>query len=340
MNSKRVIIANKFSITFLFVIFCVFASAQYKKYSFQEPKMGSPFTIIIYSTDSVNAANTAASTFKLIDTLNGIYSDYLETSELNNLCKASGNGGWMLVSEPLFAILKKARHAGEISSGSFDVTMGPVIRIWRKARDEKKLPDPDSLELARKLVSYKYIQLDTLNGGVKLRKAGMQLDLGGIAKGETAQRAYKRLCDLGFPYSLIDAGGDIVAGRAPPQIHGWKIAVNMPETEELMGRKLVIENKAVATSGDLYQYVELDGHRFSHIINPATGYALINSRNVTVIADNGGDADWLATACSILPIKHALRLIKKNPSAEVQIAVLKNNKPYFYRSPGFTSYFK
>ncbi len=319
---------------------CFVATAQYKKYSFQEPKMGSPFNIIIYSTDSLAANDAALATFNLVDTLNGIYSDYLEKSELNRLCETAGKNEWIDVSEPLFTILQKAEHASEISSGSFDVTMGPIVSLWRKARREKKLPDPESLKLARHLVSYKYIELDMLRHKVRLNKAGMQLDLGGIAKGDAAQRACTRLRELGFPYSLIDAGGDIVAGSIPPQIDGWKIAINLPETEELMSRQLNLQNKAVATSGDLYQYVELNGKNYSHIINPTNGYALTNSRNVTVIADAGDDADWLATACSILPIKKALRLIKNNASAEVQITVLKNNKPYFYRSSGFTSYFK
>lgn len=302
--------------------------------------MGSPFNILIYSIDSIQAKDAAIATFKMIDTLNEIYSDYLPESELNRLCKTSGTGVRAKVSEPLFTILQKSYHASEISFASFDVTMGPVIRLWRKARQEKKLPDNNSLKIARQLVSYKYIELDTLHRSVRLLKAGMQLDLGGIAKGETAQRAYTRLCDLGFPYSLIDAGGDIVAGMVLPHVDGWKIAINLPETDELMSQQLLLKNKAVTTSGDLYQYIELNGFRYSHIIDPATGYALTNSRNVTVIADNGTDADWLTKACSILPIKQALKLIKKNSSAEVQIAVLKNNKPYFYRSRGFTSYFK
>ncbi len=331
---------NKPATTFLFIVICFATSAQYKKYSFQQPKMGSPFNIIIYGLDSAKAENAALATFRMIDTLNEIYSDYLPDSELNMLCATSGTGKWVKVSEPLFTILKKACRSGNISSGSFDVTMSPVIRLWRTARREKRLPDKDSLIAAKKRVSYKYISLDSAQKSIRLEKAGMQLDLGGIAKGETAQRAYVRLCELGYPYSLLDAGGDIVAGNVPPQVEGWKVAINLPETEELMNQQLLLRNKAVTTSGDLYQYLELNGVRYSHIIDPATGWALTNSRNVTVIADNGTDADWLTKACSILPINKALKLIKKFPSAEVQIAILENNKPRFYRSPGFLSYFK
>ncbi len=333
-------ILNKFSITFLFVAICFGAPAQYKKYSFQQPKMGSPFNILIYSVDSIQAEGAAIATFKMIDTLNEIYSDYLPGSELNRLCKTAGAGEWVHISKPLFTILQKAYHASEISFGSFDVTMGPLIRLWRIARQEKRLPDNDSLKVAMQLVNYKYIDLDSAHRSVRLQKAGMKLDLGGIAKGETAQIAYTLLCKLGFPYSLVDAGGDMAAGKVPPQFDGWKIAINLPGTEELMNQQLSLQNRAVATSGDLYQFMELNGIRYSHIIDPATGYALTQARNVTVIAGKGSDADWLATACSILPIKKALKLIEKISSAEVQIAVLKNNKPYFYRSSGFTSYFK
>lgn len=330
---------NKPSFVFLFVVLYLSSAAQYKKYSFQQPKMGSPFNIVIYSLDSLEAERAAISAFKMIDTLNQIYSDYLPESELNKLCSTSGSGEWMKVSEPLFNILKKAYNASKISFGSFDVTVSPVVRLWRTARREKKLPKIDSLRAAKQKVSYKYIEFNATNKSVRLKKLGMQLDLGGIAKGETAQRAYLRLYELGFPYSLIDAGGDIVAGNVPPEVKGWSVAINLPESEELMDRPLLLLNKAVTTSGDLYQYLEVNGKKYSHIINPATGFALTNTRNVTVIANNGADADWLTKACSILPINKAMKLVKKFPSAEVQIAVLENNKPRFYRSPGFTTYF-
>lgn len=331
---------NKPAITVLFIAICAVTSAQYKKYSFQQPKMGSPFNIVIYSTDSLKAEESALASFKMIDTLNEIYSDYLPNSELNRLCGTSGTGKWVKVSEPLFTILQKACRASEISLGSFDITMSPVIRLWRTARREKRLPGKDSIAAAKQRTGYKFIKLDTINKSILLQKPGMQLDLGGIAKGETAQRVYNRLRENGFPFSLLDAGGDIVAGDVPPQVPGWRISINLPETEELMNQQLLLRKKAVTTSGDLYQYLEVNNVRYSHIIDPVTGWALTDSRNVTVIAGNGTDADWLTKACSILPIDKAMQLVKKFPSAEVQIALLKNNRPYFYRSPGFTSYFR
>jgi thiamine biosynthesis lipoprotein len=331
---------GKLALTFLLIVSCFVATAQYKKYSFQQPKMGSPFNIVLYSLDSFSAKEAALHAFRLIDTLNEVYSDYLPESELNRLCSTSGRGEWVKVSETLFDILQKARQAAKYSSGSFDITMSPVIRLWRTARREKRLPSKDSIAAAKSRTGYKLVKLNVINKKVRLLKPDMQLDLGGIAKGETAQRVCDRLRSLGFPYSLIDAGGDIVAGDAPPQSPGWRVGINLPESEELMNRRLIMHNNAVTTSGDLYQYLEVNGVRYSHIIDPSSGWALTNSRNVTVISTDGTKADWLTKACSILPLKKALRLISKFPSTEVQIAVLENNEPKYYRSSGFDAYFK
>ena len=316
------------------------AVGQYNKYSFQQPKMGSPFNIVIYAEDSTKAAIAAEKGFQLVDTLNQVYSDYLPNSELNQLCKSAGSGTWIKVSPLLYSILVEAKTAGRQSKGSFDITMSPVIKIWRNARRIKMLPTKDSIRLAMQKVGYRYIETDTINQMVRLSKTGMQLDLGGIAKGETAQRLYDRLKQMGFPHTLIDAGGDIVAGSTPATIPGWRVAINLPESEELMDKQLLMTNKAVTTSGDLYQYLEVNGVRYSHIINPTTGWAVTNNRNVTVIANNGTDADWLTKACTILPIKQAIKMVGKYPSAEVQIALIKKEKIYFYRSRGFAAYFK
>jgi thiamine biosynthesis lipoprotein len=322
----------------LTLIIAVPGKAQYRKFSFQQPKMGSLFNIVIYSRDSAMAANAAGQVYRLIDTLNLIYSDYLPESELNRLCASAGNNDGLKVSPELFDIVQASYRASELSWGSFDITMGPLVKLWRKARREKLLPHPDSLRAARNLVGYRLIELDSTRKTITLKKAGMQLDLGGIAKGETAQRAYARLGDLGFPHALVDAGGDVVAGSVPEGVEGWRVAMNIPGSEDILSGYLLLINQAVTTSGDLYQHVEISNRRYSHIISPFTGQALSNSRNVTVISRYGVDADWLTKACSVLPVKKALRLLNRFPLAEAQIGVLKNGKPVFSRSPGFNKY--
>ncbi len=322
-----------------FLCLSIYGAGQFQKYRFQQPKMGSPFNIVLYSTDSLAAASAATMAFRYIDTLNLIYSDYLANSELNRLGLAAGNKKWVPVSEILFDILTKAVNASRLSKGYFDVTVKPVVTLWRQARRQKKLPSTADINAAMNKVGYRYIQLDPTHRRARLTRKGMQLDLGGIAKGETAERTVQRLKKKGFAYCLVDAGGDIVAGDVPPGVVGWKIAINLPGSEQLMDKQLLLQNRAVTTSGDLYQYLEVDGKRHSHIINPKTGWALTQNRNVTVISKQGSSADWLTKACSILPVEEALNLVERYQGAAVQIAIEKNGVPFFYRSKGFYNYF-
>lgn len=329
---------------FFFNIFCCMwiahcCPAQYKKYSFWQPKMGMPFGLIIYASDSAKAAVAAEKAYALVDTLNQLYSDYLPSSELNRLCASAGSGEWVKVSAPLFNIIRTAITASSRCEGSFDITVGPLARLWRKARKEKKFPSPDSLALARQRVGYRFVLIDTLQQRICLMKKGMQLDLGGIAQGDVAQRVYELLRKAGLPHALVDASGDIVAGTTPSGVPGWKVGINLPESEALMNRSLLLQQKSVSTSGDLYQYVELNGKRYSHIIDPKTGLGVTRARNVTVIANDGITADWLTKACTLLPIPRALILAGQFPGVEVQIAILKKGKVHYYRTAGFCRYF-
>jgi thiamine biosynthesis lipoprotein len=140
--------------------------------------------------------------------------------------------------------------------------------------------------------------------------------------------------------ALADASGDIVMSEAPPGKAGWTVGINLPESEnELWDRKLELKNCAVSTSGDVYRYTIHNGKKYSHIIDPRTGYGVISQRNVTVIAKDGTTADWLATACSILSIEKALELAKKE-NAALFIATIKDEKVVICKTKNFDSYFQ
>jgi thiamine biosynthesis lipoprotein len=171
-------------------------------------------------------------------------------------------------------------------------------------------------------------------------KAGMRLDLGGIAKGYIAQKVIDFLRQEGISKALADAGGDMAMSSSVNNSKGWVIGVNIPETtDDLLPRHLILQNIAVATSGDAYQYIEHNGKKYSHIIDPRTGYGIQSQRNVTVIATNGTDADWLATACSILPIPEA-KQIAKQAGAELLITELKNGQVVYHSTEGFGRYWE
>lgn len=317
----------------------LFTHAQEKKFLFTENKMGSPFNLVLVTDDSLKAVTLARECFALVDTLNSLFSDYDSTSELSRLNAKAGKEP-MIVSSRLWNLLISSRRAWLQSKHAFDITIGPLSRLWRKARKEKRFPDSSAVAERKALVGFQQLQLHPADHSVYLPQKGMQLDLGGIAKGYAAQEVVNYLTRKGITHALADAGGDMVMSQPPPNSRGWTIGVNVPETtDDLLPEKLLLQNKAVATSGDAYQYIEHKGRRYSHIADPRTGYGISSQRNVTVIADDGALADWLATACSILSIQEAMQLVKKM-KAELLITELRNKQVVYYDSPGFKRYWK
>jgi thiamine biosynthesis lipoprotein len=313
--------------------------AQRKKYHFSESKMGSPFNIIIVSDDSLKAVKLAKASYDLVDSLNRIYSDYDATSELSRLNAQAGSAG-QKSTPALWDILVRSKQAWQRSSGAFDITVGPLSQLWRRARKEKIYPATELVEEKRKMVGFGKLLFNDKAHMLTIPQQGMRLDLGGIAKGYMAQKVIDLLRSNGIEQALADAGGDMMMSDAPSGTKGWIVGVNVPETtDELLPKKLQLKNKAVATSGDAYQYFEHDGLKYSHIIDPRTGYGITSQRNVTVISNNGTDADWLATACSILPVESAKRLAG-SMHAELLITVLDKGKVIYYSTKGFAKYWK
>ena len=330
---------------FSIIFIVVFSSTQIlyaqQKFVFEQSKMGSPFTISIFANDSVKAAKAANAAFHCADSLNQIFSDYLDSSELNRLNATSGQNRYVPIFAAMLDIVKYSLEAAEESEGSYDISMGPVVKLWRKARAEKKLPDTDSLRIALQKVGYKFIHLDTVHQAVWLEKPGMQLDLGGLGKGHVAQAALKIIQAAGFHSAMVNAGGKIVMGDAPPGRNGWRIGITLPEEkEEIMPRLLLLKNTSVATSGDVYQHLDFNGKRYSHIIDPTTGLGITTQRTVTVIARNGTISDWLSTACSVLTIDKSIALIKTFKGAAILITELRNGKLIQKSSENFKDYFE
>ncbi len=281
-----------------------------QRFTFTEPHMGTLFKIALYAPDEATAKKAARAAFDRIAELNRIMSDYLATSELMQLCKKAG-GEPVRVSAELFDILTKAQEFARLSDGAFDVSVGPVVRLWRRARRTGQLPPMDELAKAVKLVGHANIKLDAKNRTVQLLVAGMLLDLGGIAKGYAAQAALEVLRRHGIRQALVAAGGDIAIGDSPPDARGWKIGIApLKNPDGPPSHYLLLKNAAVSTSGDAEQFVEIGGKRYSHIVDPKTGIGLVGRRSVTVIAKKGTTADALATALCVLGPERGLKVIE------------------------------
>lgn len=312
-------------IVYLFFFFYTTSFAQ-TRFQYTATKMGSPFTIVFYTTDSARAEILAIGSFALVDSLNRVFSDYLADSELSRLSQSAGSGLWIPLSENLYTVLRMSRQASLKSKGAYDITIGSLSQAWRNARRAKSFPAADSIRLALKKTGYRKLLINTKAKKALLTQPGLRLDLGGIAKGYVAQEVIRFLQTAGVESALADAGGDIACSNPPPGKKGWTVGINVPENAvEILPETITLSNGAVATSGDLYQFIEHNGKRYSHIIDPRTGYGAPFQRNVTVVATDGATADWLATACSILSLQESLRLADREKAA-LLITEIQNGK--------------
>lgn len=324
---------------FFLLLFPVTVSGQLKRFQFSENKMGAPFNIIFYHADSAEAVLLSKECFSIVDSLNHIFSDYSSGSEISKLALQSSLSD-IKVSNELYEMIVFSKHAWRHSHRTFDITIGALTQLWRKAKAEKRFPSKKEIKQARDHTGFKNVGYDIFTKTISFKKHGVRFDFGGIVPGYAAQKVVEYLTSKNILNALADASGDIAMSNAPPGKKGWSIGINLPENEnELWDKKLELSDRAVSTSGDVYRYIIHNGKKYSHIIDPRTGYGVTSQRNVTVIAKDGATADWLATACSILPVKKALRLARRE-NAELLIAVLKNAKIIRYKSQNFDSYFE
>jgi thiamine biosynthesis lipoprotein len=283
------------------------------RFEFVEAHMGCSFKILLYCTDATTARSASRLAFDRISTLDAILSDYQPESELSRLSLKAG-GPPVSVSADLFDVLDRSKRFHGLTEGVFDVTIAPIGRLWRRARRDHKLPDPQKLAEARTLVGSDNLLLNSNNRTVQLTKPGMRLDVGGIAKGYASQAAIDVLRSQGITRALVAGAGDIVVADPPPDAAGWTIAVaalNPSSSKPEM--YILLKNAAISTSGDAEQFVIIDGHRYAHIINPVTGMGVEDRASVTVVAPDGGTADALETSVYLLGPERGLKLIETLP---------------------------
>jgi thiamine biosynthesis lipoprotein len=294
--------------------------------------MGSEFRIVLYTTDAAVARSASRAAFERIAGLDRTLSDYQPDSELMQLCDRAG-GPAVAVSADLFGVLERSQAMYRRSGGAFDVTVGPVVRLWRRARRDRKMPDGELLTKARALVGSDKMALDRAARTVRLEHAAMKLDLGGIAKGYAAGEAINVLARQGIDRALVAGAGDIVVKGAPPDAAGWMIGIGPIEDAAAPPRQFLrVKDAAVSTSGDAERYVEIGGKRYSHIVDPQTGLGVVDRCSVTVVAPDGATADSLDTAVYVLGPERGLVLVEATEGAAALIVRVKDGKTETYAS--------
>jgi thiamine biosynthesis lipoprotein len=229
-----------------------------ERFEIESPQMGTKARLVLYASDRPRAEAAARAAFARIAGLDARLSDYREDSEISRLAQGAG-GPPVVVSRDLFTVLAAAQDQAVRSDGAFDVTCGPLSRLWRRARRQGALPDPSELMAARLLVGPAGLELKDAARTARLRHPGMRLDLGGVAKGYAADAALRVLRTRGFPRALVELGGEVVAGAPPPSLDGWTVALSTAGPDSA---PLLLKDAAASTSGDAEQGFEVEGVRY------------------------------------------------------------------------------
>jgi thiamine biosynthesis lipoprotein len=279
----------------------------------QQPLMGTRFAITLYASDQLTARKAADAAFLRVAHLERIMTDYDPNSEIRRLCRRPV-GEPTVVSRDLFRIIEESQRVAKETGGAFDITVGPFVHAWRAARKSKVLPTQEELARMRQAVGFEKLCLDPKGRTVTLLAPNMELDLGGIGKGYGADEALAVLREHGIKRAIVAASGDIAIGDAPPGKAGWRVDIGALGDESNGAiRRVLLHNAGVSTSGDSEQFFEINGVRYSHIIDPSTGLGMTNRIQDTIIGPHATITDGLDTPINIMGVRLGMALIDSQP---------------------------
>ncbi len=285
--------------------------------------MGTLVSIIIYDDhdlDYTKIFDTAFNEFYLVEKL---MSSHDPGSELSKVNQNAGQKS-ITVNPMLSEVLTKAKNFNDISNGSFDITILPMLKKYGFRDNNYKEPSHAELAEALSKLGSEKIELAAETNEVLLTQRGMEIDLGGIAKGYAVDRAVNVLKAKGVKQALINAGGDIYALGAPDGKSGWTIGIKDPINHDRIITKICIKDQALATSGNYERYVPVNGRNYGHLINPETGHSCENILSSTVVSSSAMEADALSTAVFPKEAKQGISFIDKNENTGCLLMSKKN----------------
>ncbi len=305
------------------------AISQSTRYHFTAERLGTTVGAVFYAESNIQINEVKDHFFQLLDSLNQIFSDYQPNSEISRIAPQGQKSRQPIqISEPLCDLLAKAIQISEITRGQFDVTIGSLTKLWRTHLAADRVPSKRKIRRARRSVDHRSIVLDTNECTLRFLKRNTSLDFGGIAKGYIGDQLAHFLRTQGIHSYLLDLGGDMIAGDPPPESSHWKIEIGW------RSQVLHVENCSVATSGPDYQFFIHKGKRYSHIIDPSTGWGLSHPFNTTTISDQGWLSDAMASCAALLAPQETLAVATSLESLEVLI----QRSGTLFQSQGFCNY--
>jgi thiamine biosynthesis lipoprotein len=285
--------------------------------------MGNHFEITAVSEDETVgdiSIKAAADEIRRIEKLLTTFKDDSET----NLINRNAGIAPVTVSDETFGIIERSIRISSVTQGSFDITYGSIDkRFWNFDTSMKALPPKDVARKMVKLINYKNIILDKTNKTVLLKHEGMRIGFGGIGKGYAAEKAKQVMQQRGIKSGVVNASGDLSAWGFQPNGKPWTVGIVKPDGSGEVFSYLNVTNMAVATSGNYEKFIVIDGKRYSHTIDPKTGYPVRGIKSVTIITTNAELADAMATPVMIMGIEAGLYMI--NQMKDIEAVLIDDN---------------
>ena len=273
--------------------------------------MGNRFEISVVTHNKSRAKLCIQAAVDEIRRIEKLLTTFNESSQTNLVNR---NAGLMpvKVDKELFDLIKRSKKISELTQGAFDITYGSIDkRFWNFDQTMTSLPDALTAKKLVRLINYKNVVLDQHNMTVFLKEKGMRIGFGGIGKGYAAEKAKYLLQQMGIENGIVNAAGDLTAWGYQPNGKPWTIGIADPNVTRNAFSYLELTNTSIATSGNYEKYVMIDGKKYSHTIDPKSGYPVSGIKSVTIISTNAEIADAIATPVMIMGIRVGLDMINQ-----------------------------
>ncbi len=297
--------------------------------------MACVYTIVVYGREMTPFRQIVDAAFDEVDRIDRLMSHYKTDSPLSRINREAAVSP-VKVEPELFDFIAECLRYSRQSDGAFDITVGPLMKAWGFFRGEGRMPTEAELNEARSKVGFQHLSLNPKERTVFFDRAGVELDLGGIAKGYAVDAAVAALKQQGITSALVSAGGSTIYGLgSPPNSDGWEVKIQNPIDHEKTAATVRLKNQALSVSGSHEKFFELGGVRYSHVMDPRTGRPVQNILSVAVITDDGTAGDALDNVFYVLGVERSRAGLKRFPASEVIFFLPESGKRWrMVRLPG------
>ncbi len=274
--------------------------------------MGSRFDITVVAADSITGEQNIDTIIAEVSRIENLISDWKPDSQISQVNSQAGIAP-VKVDREVFELAKRAIHFSEITNGAFDISFAAMDRIWKFDGSMTAMPSPEAVKKSVEKVGYKNIVLDSVHSSIFLRLKGMKIGFGALGEGYAADKCRQMMLDKGIEAGIVNGSGDMSTWGKQPDGSYWRIGMTNPMKKDEIFAVIPLHETAIVTSGSYEKFVMLDGKRYAHIINPATGYPATGLTSVTVLGPSAEMANGFSTSLMVLGKEAGLALINQYP---------------------------